>query len=107
MSCLYFDQPTAYGSFMGYPPSSSDGGYKVWHSGDGAARPSLASPGSSKSAVFILEIAAALLSVPALRDGILGGPAMSLEAFSAIGLWASSWWSRAASPSASAAAEEC
>jgi high-affinity K+ transport system ATPase subunit B len=38
--------------------------------------------------LFILEIGAALLSVLALRDGILGGPAVSLEALSAVGLWA-------------------
>jgi hypothetical protein len=38
--------------------------------------------------LFILEIAAALLSVLALRDGILGVPAASLEALSAVGLWA-------------------
>ena len=41
-----------------------------------------------RPALFILEIAAALLSVLALRDGILGGSATSLEAFSAVGLWA-------------------
>jgi len=41
-----------------------------------------------RPALFILEIAAALLSVLALRDGILGGPAVSLEALSAVGLWA-------------------
>ncbi len=38
--------------------------------------------------MFMLEIAAALLSVLALRDGILGSSAMSLEASFAIGLWA-------------------
>jgi len=41
-----------------------------------------------RPALFILEIAAALLSVLALRDGILGDPAVSFEAFSAVGLWA-------------------
>jgi len=40
-----------------------------------------------RPALFILEVAAALLSVLALRDGILGGPAVSLEALSAVGLW--------------------
>ena len=37
--------------------------------------------------VFILEVAAALLSVLALRDKILGGSAMSFEALFAVGLW--------------------
>jgi high-affinity K+ transport system ATPase subunit B len=40
-----------------------------------------------RPAVFILEVAAALLSVLALRDRILGGPAMSFEALFAVGLW--------------------
>jgi high-affinity K+ transport system ATPase subunit B len=38
--------------------------------------------------LFILEIAAALLSVLALRDGILGSPTVSLEILCAVGLWA-------------------
>jgi hypothetical protein len=37
--------------------------------------------------LFILEVVAALLSVLALRDGILGGPAVSLETLFAVGLW--------------------
>jgi hypothetical protein len=41
-----------------------------------------------RPALFILEIAAALLSVLALRDGILGSSAVSLEALSVVGLWA-------------------
>jgi hypothetical protein len=41
-----------------------------------------------RPALFILEIAAALLSVLALRDGILRDPIASLEALSAVGLWA-------------------
>jgi hypothetical protein len=41
-----------------------------------------------RPALFLLETAAALLSVLALRDEMLGGPAVSLEAFSAVGLWA-------------------
>jgi hypothetical protein len=41
-----------------------------------------------RPALFILEIAAALLSVLALRDRILGGAAASLEALCAVGLWA-------------------
>lgn len=47
-------------------------------------------PGQARRrpALFLLEIAAALLSVLALRDQMLGGPAVSLEAFSAVGLWA-------------------
>jgi len=40
-----------------------------------------------RPAVFILEVAAALLSVLALRDGILGSPATSSEALFAVGLW--------------------
>ena len=40
-----------------------------------------------RPAVLILEVAAALLSVLALRDGILGGSAMSFEALFAVGLW--------------------
>ncbi len=40
-----------------------------------------------RPAVFILEVAAALLSVLALRDKILGGSAMSFEALFAAGLW--------------------
>ena len=38
-------------------------------------------------ALFMLEVAAAFLSVLALRDRILGGPAVSLETFFAVGLW--------------------
>jgi high-affinity K+ transport system ATPase subunit B len=38
--------------------------------------------------LFILEVAAALLSVLALRDTIAGGPAVSLELTAAVGLWA-------------------
>jgi hypothetical protein len=41
-----------------------------------------------RPAVFILEIAASLLSVLALRDRILGGGAMTFEALLAVGLWA-------------------
>jgi len=41
-----------------------------------------------RPALFLLEIAAALLSVLALRDEILGGPVVLLEAFAAVGLWA-------------------
>jgi hypothetical protein len=37
--------------------------------------------------LFILEVAVALVSVLALRDGILGGPAVSLETLFALGLW--------------------
>ena len=37
--------------------------------------------------LFMLEVAAALLSVLTLRDGILGGPAATFEALIAIGLW--------------------
>lgn len=40
-----------------------------------------------RPAVFILEVAAALLSVLALRDAILGHSAMSSEALLAVGLW--------------------
>jgi potassium-transporting ATPase ATP-binding subunit len=40
-----------------------------------------------RPAVFILEVSAALLSVLALRDKILGGSAMSFEALFAVGLW--------------------
>ena len=40
-----------------------------------------------RPALFILEVAAALLSVLALRDGISGNPAVSLEALFAVGLW--------------------
>jgi hypothetical protein len=36
----------------------------------------------------MLEVAAALLSVLALRDGILGGPVVSFETLLAVGLWA-------------------
>jgi hypothetical protein len=43
---------------------------------------------NQRPALFILEIAAALLSVLALRDKILGGSAVSLETLSAVGLWA-------------------
>jgi high-affinity K+ transport system ATPase subunit B len=43
---------------------------------------------SRRPALFILEVSAALLSVLALRDGMLGGSAASLEALFAIGLWA-------------------
>jgi high-affinity K+ transport system ATPase subunit B len=39
--------------------------------------------------VFILEVAAALLSVMALRDLIVGGTAMPREALIAVGLWGS------------------
>ncbi len=39
-------------------------------------------------ALFLLEIAAALLSVLAVRDVILGGPAASFETLSAAALWA-------------------
>jgi hypothetical protein len=41
-----------------------------------------------RPALFILEIAAALLSVLALRDEILRAPAASLEALLAVGSWA-------------------
>ena len=44
-----------------------------------------------RPAVFILEVAAALLSVVALRDVILGGSAMSFEALLAVGLWGTLW----------------
>jgi hypothetical protein len=37
--------------------------------------------------LFLLEVAAALLSVVALRNGILGGPAVSFETLFAVGLW--------------------
>jgi high-affinity K+ transport system ATPase subunit B len=40
-----------------------------------------------RPAVFVLEVAASLLSVLALRDTILGGSAMSFEALLAVGLW--------------------
>jgi hypothetical protein len=40
-----------------------------------------------RPALFILEVAAALLSVLALRDKISGGPAVSLETIFAVGLW--------------------
>jgi hypothetical protein len=40
-----------------------------------------------RPALFILEVVAALLSVLALRDGILGGAVTSLEALFAVGLW--------------------
>ena len=40
-----------------------------------------------RPALFMLEIAAALLSVLAVRDGILGGPAVSSETLFAVGLW--------------------
>jgi K+-transporting ATPase ATPase B chain len=40
--------------------------------------------------LFILEVAAALLSVLALRDKIAGGPAVSLELTAAVALW-STW----------------
>lgn len=40
-----------------------------------------------RPALFILEVVAALLSVLALRDRILGGPVTSLEALFAVGLW--------------------
>ena len=35
----------------------------------------------------MLEVVAALLSVLALRNGILGGPAVSFETLFAVGLW--------------------
>jgi hypothetical protein len=38
--------------------------------------------------LFILEVAAALVSVLALRDEIAGGAAVSLELTAAVGLWA-------------------
>jgi hypothetical protein len=41
-----------------------------------------------RPALFMLEVAAALLSVLALRDGILGGPVVSFETLLAVGLWA-------------------
>ncbi len=37
--------------------------------------------------LFILEVAAALISVLAVRDGISGHPTVALEAVCAIGLW--------------------
>ncbi len=40
-----------------------------------------------RPALFMLEVAAALLSVLALRNGILGGPAVSFETLFASGLW--------------------
>jgi hypothetical protein len=40
-----------------------------------------------RPALFILEVVAALLSVLAFRDVILGSPAVSLETLSAVGLW--------------------
>jgi hypothetical protein len=40
-----------------------------------------------RPALFILQVTAALLSVLALRDGILGGRAVLLEAVFAVGLW--------------------
>jgi hypothetical protein len=40
-----------------------------------------------RPALFILEVVAALLSVLACRDVILGSPAASLETLSAVGLW--------------------
>ena len=39
-------------------------------------------------AMFILEVAAALASVLALRDAIAGGQEVLLETYSAVGLWA-------------------
>jgi high-affinity K+ transport system ATPase subunit B len=41
-----------------------------------------------RPALFILEVSAALLSVLALRDGMSGNSAASLETLFAIGLWA-------------------
>jgi hypothetical protein len=41
-----------------------------------------------RPALFILEVSVALLSVLALRDGMLGSSAASLETLFAIGLWA-------------------
>ena len=38
--------------------------------------------------VFLLEIGAALLSVLALRDAMLGAPGFALELPGAVGLWA-------------------
>ena len=40
-----------------------------------------------RPALFMLEVVAALLSVLALRKGILGGPAVSFETLFAVGLW--------------------
>ena len=40
-----------------------------------------------RPALFMLEVVAALLSVLALRNGILGGPAVSFETLFAVGLW--------------------
>jgi potassium-transporting ATPase ATP-binding subunit len=40
-----------------------------------------------RPALFMLEVVAALLSVLALRNGILGGPAVSFETQFAVGLW--------------------
>jgi hypothetical protein len=47
------------------------------HPGQANRRPTL----------FMLEVAAGLLSVLALRNGILGGPAASFETLFGIGLW--------------------
>jgi hypothetical protein len=60
------------------------GRYKTWRSGHGAARPFGGFIRASKPAsrAFILEIVAALLSVLALRYGMLDGPAVLLEALS-------------------------
>lgn len=38
--------------------------------------------------VFLLEVGAALLSVLALRDALLGAPGLALELPGAVGLWA-------------------
>jgi hypothetical protein len=40
-----------------------------------------------RPALFMLEVAASLLSVLALRDGILGGRAVLFEALIAVGMW--------------------
>jgi hypothetical protein len=45
------------------------------------------SQANCRPALFMLEVAAALLSVLALRDGILGSPTVSIETLFAVGLW--------------------
>jgi high-affinity K+ transport system ATPase subunit B len=52
-------------------------GLRTLHPGQANRRPAL----------FILEVSAALLSVLALHDRILGGSAAPLETLFAIGLW--------------------
>jgi hypothetical protein len=44
---------------------------------------------SRSPTLFMMGVAAALLSVLALRDSILASPAVSLETLAAVGLWGS------------------